>query len=111
MSWQNIDIYSSGPVLSLWTPVLYYIISIITGVLLLIGKQFVHNYANFTIFILYAFFVVGVGGCQLALFRFGSDFARDVFRIHLDVYAYDSIFWGSFCFAFLYCIAVPTKFK
>ena len=98
MTWQDVDITTGGPALSMWPPVLYYIISIMVGVLLYIGKRFVHRYANFTVFILYAFFVTIFSGIQMCLFRFGSEFSMDIFHINVDVGSYDSIFFGSFLF-------------
>lgn len=106
MTWNDIIITDS-----IWPPVLYYTVSIIVGILLYIGKLFVHRYANFTVFILYAFFVTIFSGIQMCLFRFGGEFAKDILHINLDVYSYDSIFFGTFLFFLLYGIAIPTKFK
>ncbi|MEY8710956.1 hypothetical protein [Mangrovibacter phragmitis] len=111
MNWQDIDISSGGATLSMWPPVIYYFVSIIVGGGLYFGRLFVEKYANITVFFIYGFFVLLIAAIHYCLFRFGAEFASDILRVHLDVYAYDSIFWGSFCFALLYCIAVPTKFK
>lgn len=111
MNWQDVDITSTGATLSMWPPVLYYIVSTVVGVLLYIGKLFVHRYANFTVFILYAFFVTLFSGIQMCLFRFGDEFAKDILHINLGVDEYDSIFFGTFLFFLLYGIAIPTEFK
>lgn len=111
MTWQAVDITTGATALSIWPPVLYYIISIMFGVLLYIGKRFVHRYANFTVFIFYAFFVAFFSGIQLCIFRFGGEFTNTVFGVDLDTLNYDSIFYGSFVFFLSYGIAIPTEFK
>lgn len=111
MNWQDVDITTGAPALSMWPPIIYYIVSIVIGGLLFIGKYFVHRYANFTVFFIYALFVPLIAGVQLSLMRFGDDFARDVLRVSLDVSIYDSIYYGALSFFVLYLFAMPTKFK
>ncbi|WP_226569299.1 hypothetical protein [Mangrovibacter yixingensis] len=106
MTWNDIVITNS-----IWPPVIYYIVSIIVGLLLFVGKYYVHRRANFTVFMLYGLVVIFCGGCQLALFRFGGGFPRDILRVNLDVYSYDSIFYGSYLFALVYALATPIRFK
>lgn len=96
---------------SIWPPVIYYIVSIVVGVLLYIGKYYVHRRANFTVFMLYGLIVGAAASVQMCLYRFGEDFAKDILRVNLDVHGYDSIFNGTFIFFLIYIFAMPTKFK
>jgi hypothetical protein len=111
MNWQDIDISSGGSTLSMWPPVIYYFVSIIVGGGLYFGRFFVEKYANITVFFIYGFFVLLIAAIHYCLFRFGAEFASDILRVHLDVYAYDSIHFGSIAFALIYIFAVPSKFK
>lgn len=106
MTWNDIVITDS-----IWPPIIYYIISIVVGVLLFIGKYIVHRRANLPGFLLYAFFVITITAVQFGLMRFGADFARDILRIDLDVYGYESIFNGTYIFTIIYSLALPTKLK
>ncbi|KEA51883.1 hypothetical protein DT73_13200 [Mangrovibacter sp. MFB070] len=106
MTWSDIAIKSS-----IWPPIIYYIVSIVVGVLLFIGKYIVHRRANLPGFLLYAFFVITITAVQFCLMRFGADFARDILRIDLDVYGYESIFNGTYIFTIIYSLALPTKLK
>lgn len=106
MTWDDIVITGS-----IWPPIIYYIISIVVGVLLFIGKYIVHRRANLPGFLLYAFFVITITAVQFCLMWFGADFARDILRIDLDVYGYESIFNGTYIFTIIYSLALPTKLK
>lgn len=106
MTWNDIVITAS-----IWPPVIFYIVSIVVGVLLYVGKYYVHRRANFTVYMLYGLVVAVIAAVQICLFRFGADFARDILRVNLDVHGYDSIFYGSYVFFFVYCLAVPIRFK
>ncbi len=106
MTWN--DIIITAPI---WPPVIYYIVSIIVGVLLYVGKYYVHRCANFTVFMLYGLVVGAAASVQMCLFRFGEDFAKDILRINLDVYGYDSIYNGAFIFFVIYIFSMPIKFK
>ncbi|OAT77415.1 hypothetical protein A9B99_21990 [Mangrovibacter phragmitis] len=106
MTWNDIIITDS-----IWPPVLYYTVSIIVGILLYIGKLFVHRYANLTVYVCYALFVTLFSGIQVCIFRFGGDFTNAIFGIDLDTLAYKSIYNGAFVFFLLYGIAIPTRFK
>lgn len=106
MTWSDIAIKNS-----IWPPVIYYIVSIVVGVLLFVGKYYVHRRANLAGFLLYAFFVITITAVQFCLMRFGADFAKDILRINLDVYGYESIFNGTYIFAIIYGLALPIKLK
>lgn len=111
MTWQAVDITTGATALSIWPPVIYYFVSIIVGGGLYIGRHFVEKYANITVFLIYVFCVLFIAALHYCLFKFGAEFASGVLRVHLDVYAYDSIHFGSIAFALVYIFAVPSKFK
>ena len=93
-----------------WVPcALYYIVSFVIFLGLMLGKFFVNRNKSRLLYIFYTLFVFVVAGIQFCLAVHGTSFLQGFFHIDYDIDSSYPIRFGAFAFGLLFFAATPSN--
>lgn len=94
---------------SVWTEIAYHCVSILIFFFLFYIKIKVDKLHVYFFFVFYTLFVIAIACIQINIFANGTEFVSRFLHWDVDVYNYDSIYYGGCVYAFLYLFAMPTN--